>query len=120
MTLPVTCYTYHISVIDGILGGDVRVVIGQRQEAVVLQEDVDDPGELVGVAVLGEGAVLDHVPAQTEGIGQVSVVADRKSAARQLGDDLVVSIWIDGDAALFQTKNQDGDVVIDQGVFRLS
>jgi len=34
------------------------------------------------------------------------------------GDDLVVSMWIDGSECLFQTKNQDGDVVIDQGVMR--
>lgn len=32
------------------------------------------------------------------------------------GDDLNVSMWIDGNQCLFQTKNQDGDVVIDQGV----
>jgi acyl dehydratase len=32
------------------------------------------------------------------------------------GDDLVVSIWIDGSQALFQTQNQDGAVVLDQGV----
>jgi acyl dehydratase len=34
------------------------------------------------------------------------------------GDDLVVSMWIDGGTCLFQTKNQDGDVVMDQGVLR--
>ena len=34
------------------------------------------------------------------------------------GDDLVVSMWVDGNEALFQTKNQDGDIVIDQGVCR--
>lgn len=32
------------------------------------------------------------------------------------GDDLIVSIWVDGNEAKFQTRNQDGDVVIDQGV----
>ena len=32
------------------------------------------------------------------------------------GDDLNVSMWVDGNQCLFQTKNQDGDVVIDQGV----
>jgi len=32
------------------------------------------------------------------------------------GDDLVVSIWVDGTQAFFQTKNQHGDVVLDQGV----
>jgi acyl dehydratase len=31
------------------------------------------------------------------------------------GDDLVVSMWVDGKEAQFQTKNQNGDVVIDQG-----
>jgi acyl dehydratase len=34
------------------------------------------------------------------------------------GDTLTVSIWVDGSEALFKTTNQDGDVVIDQGVFR--
>lgn len=34
------------------------------------------------------------------------------------GDTLTVSMWLDGSEALFRTTNQDGDVVIDQGVFR--
>lgn len=34
------------------------------------------------------------------------------------GDTLTVSMWVDGNEALFRTTNQDGDVVIDQGVFR--
>ena len=32
------------------------------------------------------------------------------------GDVLTVSMWADGGRALFRTTNQDGDVVIDQGV----
>jgi acyl dehydratase len=32
------------------------------------------------------------------------------------GDDLVISMWVDGDRTLFQTKNQDDVVVFDQGV----
>jgi acyl dehydratase len=32
------------------------------------------------------------------------------------GDSLVVSMWVDGTECLFQTKNQDGDVVFDKGV----
>jgi acyl dehydratase len=36
------------------------------------------------------------------------------------GDDLIVSMWVDGNEAQFQTKNQDGDVVIDQGVMRFA
>jgi acyl dehydratase len=36
------------------------------------------------------------------------------------GDDLVVSMWVDGDKCLFQTRNQDGAVVIDQGVMGFS
>ena len=32
------------------------------------------------------------------------------------GDDLVVSMWVDGNECLFQTKNQDGEIVFDQGV----
>ncbi len=33
------------------------------------------------------------------------------------GDELTISMWIDGNSALFRTANQHGDVVIDQGVF---
>ena len=36
------------------------------------------------------------------------------------GDDLVVSMWVDGGTARFQTRNQDGDVVIDQGVMEFA
>lgn len=32
------------------------------------------------------------------------------------GDHLDVLIWVDGDQCLFQTNNQDGDVVVDQAV----
>ena len=34
------------------------------------------------------------------------------------GDALTVSMWVDGGTALFRTANQDGAVVIDQGVCR--
>lgn len=33
------------------------------------------------------------------------------------GDELTISMWVDGDSALFRTTNQHGDVVIDQGRF---
>jgi len=33
------------------------------------------------------------------------------------GDSLTVSMWVDGDGAEFQTRTQDGEVVIDQGRF---
>jgi acyl dehydratase len=36
------------------------------------------------------------------------------------GDALTVSMWVDGGQCLFQTKNQDGDVVFDQGVMRFA
>ena len=36
------------------------------------------------------------------------------------GDELTVSIWVDGKQSLFQTKNQDGEVVFDQGVMRFA
>ena len=36
------------------------------------------------------------------------------------GDELVVSMWVDGEACLFQTQNQSGEVVIDQGVMRFA
>lgn len=31
------------------------------------------------------------------------------------GDTLTVSMWANGNEALFRTTNQDGEVVIDQG-----
>ncbi|MFT7651360.1 MAG: acyl dehydratase [Limisphaerales bacterium] len=36
------------------------------------------------------------------------------------GDHLTISMWIDGNQALFRTENQDGDTVIDQGMFEFS
>jgi acyl dehydratase len=33
------------------------------------------------------------------------------------GDALTVSMWVDGHSALFRTRNQNGDIVIDQGTF---
>ncbi|MFU8816357.1 MAG: MaoC/PaaZ C-terminal domain-containing protein [Pseudomonadales bacterium] len=33
------------------------------------------------------------------------------------GDALTISMWVDGNSALFRTRNQGGDVVIDQGQF---
>jgi acyl dehydratase len=31
------------------------------------------------------------------------------------GDTLTIAMWIDGNECKFQTRNQDGDVVLDQG-----
>ena len=31
------------------------------------------------------------------------------------GDELVISMWVDGNTSLFQTRNQHGDVVLDRG-----
>jgi acyl dehydratase len=36
------------------------------------------------------------------------------------GDSLTVSIWVDGQQAIFQTRNQNGDVVFDQGAFEFA
>jgi acyl dehydratase len=36
------------------------------------------------------------------------------------GDALTISMWVDGHRALFRTRNQHGDVVIDQGTFRFA
>jgi acyl dehydratase len=36
------------------------------------------------------------------------------------GDALTISMWVDGQQALFQTRNQDGDVVLDQGIFKFA
>ncbi len=43
-------------------------------------------------------------------------MAGRFSKPVMPGDDLSVSMWIDGQECRFQTKNRDGAVVIDQGV----
>jgi acyl dehydratase len=34
------------------------------------------------------------------------------------GDALTVRMWVEGSECTFQTVNQDGDVVIDQGKLR--
>jgi acyl dehydratase len=36
------------------------------------------------------------------------------------GDELTVAMWVDGNECQFQTRNQDGAVVFDQGVLRFS
>jgi len=36
------------------------------------------------------------------------------------GDALTVQMWVDGKKALFVTRNQNGDVVLDQGEFRFA
>jgi acyl dehydratase len=36
------------------------------------------------------------------------------------GDALTISMWVDGNEAIFQTRNQDGDVVFDQGNFKFA
>ena len=36
------------------------------------------------------------------------------------GDALTISMWVDGNVAIFQTRNQDGDVVFDQGNFKFA
>jgi acyl dehydratase len=36
------------------------------------------------------------------------------------GDELTISMWVDGKQCLFQTLNQDGEVVFDQGVLRFA
>ena len=36
------------------------------------------------------------------------------------GDELTVSMWVDGNEALFRTTNQSGDIVLDQGVCTFS
>ena len=36
------------------------------------------------------------------------------------GDSLTIQIWVDGKQALFVTRNQNGDIVLDQGEFRFA
>jgi acyl dehydratase len=36
------------------------------------------------------------------------------------GDVLTISIWVEGNEALFRTENQNGEAVIDQGVFKFA
>lgn len=36
------------------------------------------------------------------------------------GDELTISMWVDGNSCIFQTRNQGGDVVLDQGTATFS
>lgn len=36
------------------------------------------------------------------------------------GDSLTIQMWVDGKSALFVTRNQSGDIVLDQGEFRFA
>ena len=36
------------------------------------------------------------------------------------GDELTISMWVDGNEALFRTTNQNNEVVIDQGTCSFS
>ena len=49
--------------------------------------------------------------------GKFKSMKSRFSKPVMPGDELTVSMWVDGDTALFRTSNQNGDVVIDQGTF---
>ncbi len=52
--------------------------------------------------------------------GRFKSMEGRFSKPVMPGDELNISIWVEGDRTLFQTKNQDGDVVFDQGVLTTS
>jgi len=52
--------------------------------------------------------------------GRFKAVDGRFSKPVMPGDALTVSMWVDGHDALFQTKNQNGEVVLDQGRFRFA
>lgn len=49
--------------------------------------------------------------------GRFGKMTSRFSKPVYPGDALTVSMWVDGERALFRTANQQGDVVIDQGEF---
>lgn len=36
------------------------------------------------------------------------------------GEELTISMWVDGNKCTFQTRNQDGDVVLDQGAVKFA
>jgi acyl dehydratase len=52
--------------------------------------------------------------------GRFKAMNSRFSKPVYPGDALTVAMWVDGDAAQFRTRNQNGDVVIDQGTFRFA
>lgn len=52
--------------------------------------------------------------------GRFKSMEGRFSKPVMPGDELNISIWVEGDRTLFQTKNQDGAVVFDQGVLTTS
>ncbi len=55
------------------------------------------------------GALCDNDPARFKSMD------GRFSKPVMPGDSLTVSMWVDGNACLFRTTNQDGDTVLDQG-----
>jgi acyl dehydratase len=59
-------------------------------------------------------ALCDSNPARFKGMNS------RFSKPVIPGDTLTISMWVDGNSALFRTANQDGDIVIDQGVFKFA
>lgn len=59
-------------------------------------------------------AVCDSDPSRFKGMNS------RFSKPVIPGDVLTISIWIDGNEALFRTENQNGEAVIDQGVFKFA
>jgi acyl dehydratase len=52
--------------------------------------------------------------------GRFKAMNSRFSKPVYPGDALTVSMWVDGNSALFRTRNQSGDIVIDQGTFRFA
>ena len=65
------------------------------------------------------GRALLHTLCNSDA-GRFKAMNSRFSKPVIPGDALTISMWVDGNTALFRTHNQNGDVVIDQGTFSFS
>lgn len=52
--------------------------------------------------------------------GRFKAMDGRFSKPVMPGDSLTIQLWVDGKTALFVTRNQNGDIVLDQGEFRFA
>ncbi len=50
--------------------------------------------------------------------GKFKAMNSRFSKPVMPGDTLTIAMWVDGNQALFRTQNQNGEIVIDQGLFK--
>jgi acyl dehydratase len=59
-------------------------------------------------------ALVDTCPGP--GAGRLATIAGRFAAPALNGDTLTTAVWDEGDAVLFRTTNERGDVIVDRGL----